>query len=99
MGSSSSSRELAVVRGPLLAGSDHRGAEPEPAVSYLSTNAVIRTDGAVKMTKPPSGKRKGELDLSSVKSRRGSSMLLDYLAFIVKLGICCSLICKERHQK
>jgi len=33
---------------------------------YPWMNAVIRTDGAVKMTKPPSGKREeGELDLSS----------------------------------
>mgnify|MGYP003319662230 CR=1 FL=1 len=107
MGSSSSSRGLAVVRGPLLAGSDHRGTvyqnpqdfmycgeqfgkgyyiakihwyrcvrrevlrsyKEERKVSYLSMNAVIQTDGAVKMTKPPSGKRKGELDLSSVEEQ------------------------------
>jgi len=34
-------------------------------------NAVIRTDGAVKMTMPPSGQRKeGELDLSSEEQTR-----------------------------
>ena len=42
-----------------------RSYKEEREVSYLSMNAVIRTDGAVKMMKPPSGKRKGELDLSS----------------------------------
>jgi len=52
-------------------------------------NAVIRTDGAAKMTKPPSGKRKkGELDLSSKEQTRIfiASLLLDYLAFIITLG-------------
>jgi len=33
-------------------------------------NAAIRTDGAVKMKKPPSGKSKGELDLSSEEQTR-----------------------------
>jgi len=47
-----------------------RTAQEELEVSYLSMNAVIRTDGAVKMTKPPSGKRKGELDLSSEEQTR-----------------------------
>ena len=43
----------------------------ELEVSNLPTNAVIRTDGTVKMTKPPSGKRKGELvDLSSEEQTR-----------------------------
>ena len=40
MGSSSSSRGLAVVRGPLLAGSDHRGAVPEPARLHVLWRAV-----------------------------------------------------------
>ena len=47
-----------------------RSYKEEREVSYLSMNAVIRTDGAVKMTKPPSGKRKGELDLSSEEQTR-----------------------------
>ena len=47
-----------------------RSYKEERGVSNLSTNAVIRTDGAVKMTKPPSGKRKGELDLSSEEQTR-----------------------------
>ena len=75
-----------------------RSYKEEREVSCLSMNAVIRTDGAVMMKKPPSEKRNGELDLSS-EEQTGSSMLLDYLAFIVKLGIYCSLICKERHRK
>jgi len=33
-----------------------RSYKEERGVSYLSMNAVIRTGGAVKMTKPPSGK-------------------------------------------
>ena len=48
-----------------------RSYKEELEVSNLPTNAVIRTDGAVKMTKPPSGKRKGELvDLSSEEQTR-----------------------------
>ena len=47
-----------------------RSYKEEREVSYLSMNAVIRTDGAVKMMKPPSGKRKGELDLSSEEQTR-----------------------------
>jgi len=47
-----------------------RSYKEEREVSNLPTNAVIRTDGAVKMTKPPSGKRKGELDLSSEEQTR-----------------------------
>ena len=39
-----------VKRGVLRPYKEERG------VSYLSMNAVIRTGGAVKMTKPPSGK-------------------------------------------
>ena len=47
-----------------------RSYKEERGVSYLSMNAAIRTDGAVMMTKPPSGKRKGELDLSSEEQTR-----------------------------
>ena len=47
-----------------------RSYKEEREMSYLSMNAVIRTDGAVKMTKPPGGKRKGELDLSSEEQTR-----------------------------
>ena len=50
-----------------------RSYKEEREVPYLSTNAVIRTDGAVKMTKPPSGKKKGELDLSSEEQTRISN--------------------------
>ena len=47
-----------------------RSYKEEREVSYLSMNAVIRTDGAVKMTKPASRKRKGELDLGSEEQTR-----------------------------
>ena len=47
-----------------------RSYKEDRKVSYLSMNAVIRTDGAVKMTKPPSGKRNGEQDLSSEEQTR-----------------------------
>ena len=47
-----------------------RSYKEEREVSNLSTNAAIWTDGAVKMTKPPNGKRKGELDLSSEEQTR-----------------------------
>jgi len=70
-----------------------RSYKKEREVPYLSMNAVIRTDGAVKMTKPPSGKRKeGELDLSSEEQTR---IFNDAWLH----GFCCSLICKERHRK
>ena len=59
-------RHIASVTASRLAKATHL----EREVSYLSMNAVIRTDGAVKMTKPPSGKRKGELDLSSEEQTR-----------------------------
>ena len=59
-------RHIASVTASRLAKATHL----EREVPYLSMNAVIRTDGAVKITKPPSGKRKGELDLSSEEQTR-----------------------------
>ena len=47
-----------------------RSYKEEKTVSYLSMSAAIRTDGPVKLAKPPSGKRKGELDLSSEEQTR-----------------------------
>ena len=47
-----------------------RSYKEEREVSYLSMNAIIRTGGAVKMTKPPRGKRKGKLDLSIEEQTR-----------------------------
>jgi len=47
-----------------------RSYKEEKAVSYLSMNAVIRTDGPILLKKPPGGKRKGEVDLSSEEQTR-----------------------------
>ena len=55
-----------------------RSYKEERDVSYLSMNAVIRTGSAVKITKPPSGKRKGELDLSSEEQTRIFNAAFDY---------------------
>ena len=40
------------------------------AVSYLSMNAIIRTDGPVVLTKPRGRAKKGEVDLSSKEQTR-----------------------------
>ena len=47
-----------------------RSYKEEKAVSYLSMNAIIRTDGPVVLTKPHGRTRKGELDLSSEEQTR-----------------------------
>ena len=46
-----------------------RSYKEEKAVSFLSMNAIIRTDGPVVLTKPPRTRR-GELDLSSEEQTR-----------------------------
>ena len=50
-----------------------RSYKEEGALSYLSMNAVIRTDGPVQLVKPRRGTRKGELDLCSEEQTRISN--------------------------
>ena len=63
-------------------------------------NAVIRTDGAVKMVKPPSGKRKeGELDLSSEEQTRVFNAAAWLLGFYCNIWRLLFFNMKERHRK
>ena len=47
-----------------------RSYKEERTAKYMSMNAIIRTDGPVRLAKPPGGKRKGEMDLSSEEQTR-----------------------------
>ena len=59
----------------------------DKAVSYLSMNVIIQTDGPVVLTKPPRTRR-GELDLSSEEQTRILNADTDY-TFKRKLWATC----------